>query len=64
MGHKSIGTHWIALYMNDDNIFYFHRLWTIPKFHGNKISYQIFIEYRQMVQQREYIFVLNLLVLY
>ena len=32
-GYKSIGTHWIALYVNSDNMTYFHsfRVEHIPK---------------------------------
>ena len=53
---KSGGTHWIALYVNSDNVTYFDSFGVeyIPKeikiFMGNKISQQIFTEYKQMIQ--------------
>ena len=40
--HKSVGTHWIALYLNDNNVIYFdssgveHISKEIRKFIGNK----------------------------
>ena len=40
--HKSVGTHWIALYINDNNVNYFHSFGVehipqvIKKFIGNK----------------------------
>ena len=53
---KSGGTHWIPLYVNSDDVTYFDSFGVeyIPKeikiFMGNKISQQIFTEYKQMIQ--------------
>ena len=53
---KSEGTHWIALYVNGDNVTYFDSFGVeyiqkeIKIFMGNKISQQIFTEYKQMIQ--------------
>ena len=55
-GYKSIGTHWIALYVNCDSVTHFDSFGVeyipkeIKKFKGNKISRNIFIEYKQMIQ--------------
>ena len=58
--YKSIGTHWIVLYVNDNNVTYFDSfgLEHIPKkirnFIGNKNLEtnwkQISIEYKHMIQ--------------
>ena len=53
----STGTHWIALYVNDNNVTYFdsfgvdHTPKEIRKFIGNKniTLQQIFIEYKHML---------------
>ena len=53
--YKSIGTHWIDLYVNDDNMTYFdifeveHIPKEIKKFIGNKLSPQIFLECKHMI---------------
>ena len=49
--YQTIGTHWISLYVNDNNVTYFdsftfeHDPKEIKKFIGNKLLQQIFIEY-------------------
>ena len=58
--YKSIGTHWIALYVNDNNVTYFdsfgleHIPKEITKFIGNKNLEtnwkQISTEYKHMIQ--------------
>ena len=54
--YESIGTHWIALYFNDNNVIYFasfgveHIPRKVKKFIGNKMLYQIFIEYKDTIQ--------------
>ena len=54
--YESIGTHWIALYVNDENVIYFDSfgIENIPKEIRNsleiKILQQIFIEYKHMIQ--------------
>ena len=58
--YKSIGTHWIALYVNDNNVTYFdsfgleHIPKEIRKFIGNKNLEtnwkQISTEYKHMIQ--------------
>ena len=50
------GTHWIALYVNIENVTYFdsfgaeHIPKEIKKFQDKKISQQIFIEYKDTIQ--------------
>ena len=50
--HESIGTHWMALYVNGNNIIYFDSFQVenipneIKKIIGNKNIKQIFIEYK------------------
>ena len=73
MGHldecKAIGTHWISLYVNRDNVTYFDNFGVeyIPKkiktFIGKKILQQIFMEYMQIIQYCVDTFVLHLLIL-
>ena len=52
----STGTHWIALYVNDNNVTYFdsfgvdHTPKEIRKLLEIKILQQIFIEYKHMIQ--------------
>ena len=52
---ESIGTHWIALYVNAENITYFdsfgveHIPKEIRKFIGNKNIIKIFIEYKHTI---------------
>ena len=51
--YESIGTHWIALYGNDDNVTYFHSFEVeyipkeIKKFIENK---NMFLEYKKIIQ--------------
>ena len=53
---KSIGTHWIVLYVNGNSIIYFdsfgaeHIPKEIKKFIRNKILKQIFIEYKHTIR--------------
>ena len=53
---KSIGTHWIVLYVNGNSIIYFdsfgveHIPKEIRKFIRNKILKQIFIEYKHTIR--------------
>ena len=54
--YKPIGTHWIVLYENGDNLTYFDSFVVeyIPKWNKDslttKISQQIFTEYKQVIQ--------------
>ena len=54
--YESIGTHWIALYVNAKNTTYFdsfrveHIRKEIRKLIGNKVLQQIFIDYKLMIQ--------------
>ena len=54
--YKLMISHWIAFYVNSDNGTYFHRFGVthisrkIKKIKGEKISQQIFIEFKQMIQ--------------
>ena len=54
--YKSVGTHWIALYVNNNNVTFFGSFGVehIPKKLKNslatKILKQIFIGYKQMTQ--------------
>ena len=54
--YKSVGTHWIALYVNNNNVTFFWSFGVehIPKKFKNslatKILKQIFIGYKQMTQ--------------
>ena len=54
--YQSIGTYWIALYLNAENATYFdsfgvkHIPEEIRKFVGNKNITRIFIEYKPMIQ--------------
>ena len=54
--YESIGTHWITLYVNANNIVYFdsfgveHIPKDIKKFIETKILYQIFIEYKHKIR--------------
>ena len=54
--YESIGTHWIALYVNDNNVTSFdsfgveHIPKEIKKFMENKILQQIFTEYTHTIQ--------------
>ena len=56
-GYKLIGTHLIALYANVDNVTYFDNAGVeyiqkkVKKLYVTKTSQQIFIEYKQMIQQ-------------
>ena len=66
--YESIGCHVIALYVNSDNVTYFHGFGVeyIPKeikTFIRKISQQIFIEYKQMIQQCGDTFVFYLFIL-
>ena len=53
--YKSIGTHWIVLYVNDNNLTYFdsfgveHIPKNLKKFIGQKISLKILIEYKHII---------------
>ena len=52
--YKSIGTHWIALYVNGNNVIHFHSFGVehIPKELKNSLEtkiYQIFIEYKHTI---------------
>ena len=53
---KSIGTHWIVLYVNGNSIIYFDSFGVedipkeIRKFIRNKILKQIFIEYKHTIR--------------
>ena len=55
--YKLIGTHLIALYVNVDNVTYFDSAGVeyiqkkVKKLYVTKTSQQIFIEYKQMIQQ-------------
>ena len=55
--YKLIGTHLIALYVNVDNVTYFDSAGVeyiqkkVKKLYVTKTSLQIFIEYKQMIQQ-------------
>ena len=55
--YKLIGTHLIALYVNVDNVTYFGSAGVeyiqkkVKKLYVTKTSQQIFIEYKQMIQQ-------------
>ena len=55
--YKLIGTHLIALYANVDNVTYFDNAGVeyiqkkVKKLYVTKTSQQIFIEYKQMIQQ-------------
>ena len=54
--HESIGTHWMALYVNGNNIIYFDSFQVenipneIKKITGNKNIKQIFIEYKHTIR--------------
>ena len=54
--YESIGTHWIALYVNAENVTYFDSFGVehIRNFIGNsleiKILQRIFIEYKHLIQ--------------
>ena len=54
--YESIGTHWITLYVNANNIVYFdsfgveHIPKDIKKFIETKILYQVFIEYKHKIR--------------
>ena len=54
--YESIGTHWMALYVNGNNIIYFDSFEVenipneIKKIIGNKNMKQIFIEYKHTIR--------------
>ena len=54
--YHDIGTHWVALYVNNKTVTYFHSFGVehipkeIMKFIGRKKKSQIFIEYKHMIQ--------------
>ena len=54
--YESIGTHWMALYVNGNNIIYFDSFEVenipneIKKIIGNKNIKQIFIEYKHRIR--------------
>ena len=52
--YKSIEMHWIALYVNSDNVTYVDSVGIFQKKYRNsqatKISQQIFLAYKQMIQ--------------
>ena len=54
--YSDIGTHWVALHVNNDNVTYFDSFGVehIPKeiktFIYNKTSKRTFLEYKQMIQ--------------
>ena len=54
--YESIGTHWMALYVNGNNIIYFDSFEVenipieIKKIIGNKNIKQIFIEYKHTIR--------------
>ena len=64
--YKSVRTHCIAFYVNDDNVTFFdsfgveHIPKDIKKLKAPKLLKQIFIEYKHTIQQCVDTFVLNL----
>ena len=53
--HKLMGTYWIPLYMNDNNVTYCDRFLVEDiskkqKIIGNKRLKQVFIEYKSMIR--------------
>ena len=67
--YSDIGTHWVALYVQNNDVTYFDSLGVdhIPKeirtFISNKDIKKIFLEYKHMIKKCVDIFVLDLLVL-